>query len=59
MSFLRRNAIMGSEEEGHRLVSAANRGGEGLYTTGTQEKTTVVEFGKDFPTAVVSCTLFL
>lgn len=50
---------MGSEEEGHRLVSAANRGGEGLYTTGTQEKTTVVEFGKDFPTAVVSCTLFL
>lgn len=39
-SFLRRGAVVETEERGNRLVSAANRGGEGFDTIGTQ-KTTV------------------
>lgn len=39
-SVLRRNAVIELEVSGHRLVSVANRGGEGFDTNGTQ-KTTV------------------
>jgi len=37
-------------------VSAANRGGEGFDTIGTQ-KNDCREVGMDFPTVVVSCNL--
>lgn len=48
--------LLKSRRKGHRHVSAANHGGEGFDTNGTQ-KTTVGKFGKDFPTVVVSCNL--
>lgn len=48
--------LLKSRRKGHQHVSAANHGGEGFYTNGTQ-KTTVGKFGKDFPTVVVSCNL--
>lgn len=35
---MRRSAVIELEERGYRLVSAANRGGEGFDTNGTQKK---------------------
>jgi hypothetical protein len=41
------------EKRGHRLVSATNRGGEGVDTIGAQ-KNDCREVGMDFPTVVIS-----
>ncbi len=53
---VRRSAVIELKGRGHRLVSAANRGGEGFDTNGTQ-KNDCREVGMDFPTVVVSCNL--
>ena len=51
LEFVRLSTVIELKERGYLLVSAANRGGEGFDTNGTQ-KTTVGKFGRDFPTVV-------